>query len=79
MRHRSPGGLSQNGMSDALALVPSHIHPGQCRAPGPCLHSGPLAHTLHLDPRPRKQDLTSFCSRGISSHSPMALIHVSHI
>lgn len=71
----SPGGLSQRGVRDTLAFVSSHICPGQCRASGPHPHTRLLECTLHLDFCPRKQGLTSNCSIGISSYSPMPLTH----
>lgn len=75
MHHSNPGGLSQRGASDALTFVSNHMHRGQYRASGSHLRSGSLVHSLHLVLHPRKQDLTSNCSKRISSCSPMALTH----
>lgn len=66
---------TQRDMNDVLTFVSSHVHPGECGASAPHLHSGSLVRTPHLDSCPRKQGLTSSCSKGISSHSPMALTH----
>lgn len=76
MHRRSPGGLSQIGANDALVFVSSHVHPGQYGTSGPHPHLGSVVRTQHLDSCPRKEGLTSNCSKGISSHSPMALTHV---
>lgn len=71
--HCGSPGVSQRGVSDTLAFVSSHICPGWCMASGPHPHPCSLVCTLHLDSCPRKQSLTSNCSRGISSYSPMPL------